>query len=419
MITSSDSKTARIHNGIFQLGLDVNAIQITLDDKALNGRLISVQKKDLINFGSCSYLGLELDESVKQAAIDAILKYGVHFSSSKIYASLCLYENLEDLLEQIFGSPVLVSSTTTLGHMSYLPNIINREDAVILDHQAHASVQNTSMLLKANGIHIEKIRHSNLEMLDYRISKLKYKYNKIWYLLDGVYSMYGDFAPAKALATLLEQHEQLHFYVDDAHGMSWAGQHGKGFYLNTVEKHPRVYLATSLGKGFGCAGGALIMPNNELKAKIKTLGSTFVFSGPVQPPLLGAMIASAKIHLTPEIKVLQKELMDRIVFFILKSKQFGLPIIDTSESPIFFIGCCKTTITTKLVCKLMDAGYFTNICAFPAVPLNRAGVRVTITRHQTFVDIENLVRLASESLREIVQNEDFSIEAIYEQFAVS
>ena len=75
--------------------------------------------------------------------------------------------------------------------------------------------------------------------------------------------MYGEFAPARALAWLLSRHEQLHLYLDDAHGMSWTGRHGRGFAAEHFGGHERVVIATSLNKSFACAGGALVFPNTD------------------------------------------------------------------------------------------------------------------------------------------------------------
>ena len=65
-------------------------------------------------------------------------------------------------------------------------------------------------------------------MLERKIQQVRDKYTKIWYMIDGVYSMYGDVAPLDELNELAKKYPNLHFYVDDAHGMSWAGKNGAG-----------------------------------------------------------------------------------------------------------------------------------------------------------------------------------------------
>ena len=82
--------------------------------------------------------------------------------------------------------------------------------------------------LRAQGASVEIVRHGEIEALDARIRDLSATHDKVWYLADGIYSMYGDFAPAQALTHLMGEHEKLHLYIDDAHGMSWYGKNGRG-----------------------------------------------------------------------------------------------------------------------------------------------------------------------------------------------
>ncbi len=139
------------------------------------------------------------------------------------------YEEIEALLDQIFAAHTLVTPSTTLSHFSALPVLIEEEDAVILDHQVHQSVQMAMPQIRLQGTHVEFVRHGRLDLLDSRVRELAESHRKVWYLADGIYSMYGDLAPLKALSWLLTRHEQLQLYIDDAHGMSWCGQRGRGF----------------------------------------------------------------------------------------------------------------------------------------------------------------------------------------------
>lgn len=84
------------------------------EDERFTGRTIRIDARDMVHFGSCSYLGLELHEAVCAGGIDAIRRYGTQFSSSRIAASMPSYTELEALLGDIMGNPVLVAPTTSL-----------------------------------------------------------------------------------------------------------------------------------------------------------------------------------------------------------------------------------------------------------------------------------------------------------------
>ncbi len=162
--------------------------------------MIELEGRPIVNFGSCSYLGLEMDMRLRQAVCDAVMRYGTQFSSSRTYLSAPAYRDLEESLESLFGAPVIVSSSTTLGHLSGLPVLVGKQDAVILDQQVHHSVQMAAQHLRIQGSHIEVVRHSRMDMLEERIEHLRKQHDRVWYMADGVYSMYADLAPAGGVA---------------------------------------------------------------------------------------------------------------------------------------------------------------------------------------------------------------------------
>ncbi len=388
------------------------------EDESYDGRIITLKGKQLINFGSCSYLGLELDERLKQGAIDAVVRYGTQYSSSRAYVSCGLYTELEDLLGKIFDSPVNVSHTTTLGHVSNIPVLVGENDAVILDSQVHDSVQTAVQLVKARGVHVEVMRHNRIDVLEDRVKELIGKYNKIWYMADGVYSMYGDFAPINDIVAILDKYEQLNFYVDDAHGMSWCGPRGAGYVASQIPKHPQMFLTTSLAKAFGACGGVLVYNDERMRDRVRNCGGSFIFSGPIQPPVLGAAIVSAKIHLSDEIYDLQNKLQEKIAFFNRRCRELGLPIISETNSPIFFIGVGQPSTGYNMVKRLINLGHFINISVFPSVSYNRTGLRVPITNHHTFEDIDRLLTAIAEQLPFALADTGLTMNDIYKAFRI-
>lgn len=380
-------------------------IHHTAEDVELDGRTVLIEGASLIQFGSCSYLGLETDPRLKQGAIDATRRYGTQFSSSRTYLSAPPYRELDAAMEALFGHPALVCPTTTLAHLSALPVLIGERDAVVLDQQVHHSVQVAANQVRGQGAHLEVVRHNRMDLLEERIVALQRDHRRVWYLADGLYSMYGDLAPLEALSALLERYESLHVYCDDAHGMSWSGRHGRGYVLGHMALHERMVVAASGAKAFGVGGGFLVFPNEEWRRKVKTCGGPMIFSGPLQPPLLGAALASAQIHLSDEIDQLQAELMDRIRYCNDLLAHHQLPVVGQSDAPIRFIGVGLPRVAYALVARLKQAGFFTNAASFPAVPMKKAGVRFTLTRHQSLEDIRHLVEAIAEHLPEAVAQE--------------
>jgi 7-keto-8-aminopelargonate synthetase-like enzyme len=120
-------------------------------DERLDGRSVTVDGRRLVNFGSCSYLGLETHPALKAGVIDATERFGTQFSSSRAYLSAPPYAAAEEALTSLFGRPTLITPSTTMGHLAALPTLIGPDDALILDHQVHHSVQTAAKLAQVQG----------------------------------------------------------------------------------------------------------------------------------------------------------------------------------------------------------------------------------------------------------------------------
>jgi len=364
---------------------------LTAEDEQLGGRFITLRGRRQVNFGSCSYLGLETDARLKDAACDAVVRYGVQFASSRAYVSCPPYRELERLLEMLFGAPVVVAQTTTLAHFAALPILIGADDAVVCDQLVHNSVQSVLPTLAAAGTTCRFVRHNRIDRLDAMVRSLAERHRRIWYLADGVYSMHGDTAPLAALRELVSRHERLSLYIDDAHGVTWSGRHGRGTVLGDGALPPRTVVVASLAKAFAAGGAVIVAPDAETARLIRRCGTTLIFSGPLQPPLLGAAIASARIHLSGEILERQRALMERIHLFNDLAGARGLPLGSPAATPIRFIGTGDTDLTYNIAADLMKHGFYVNTAAFPAVSQGLGGLRVALTVHQTLDDIRGLI----------------------------
>ena len=368
---------------------------LTAEDELLNGRYVTLLGRRHVNFGSCSYVGLETDLRLRTAACDAVSRYGVQFASSRAYVSCPPYREFERLLEAIFGAPVVVAQTTTLAHFAALPLLVGRQDAVICDELVHSSVQAVLPTLAAAGASCRFVRHNRMDRLDEMVGTLSRRHARVWYLADGIYSMQGDPAPVGAFDELRWRHERLHFYLDDSHGVSWSGIHGRGHVLGADPIPPRTVVVASLAKAFSAGGAALIFPDRESARLVRTCGSTMIFSGPLQPALLGAGIASARVHLSKEIGERQRKLRERIRLFNALAEESGLPLGSTAETPIRFVRTGDSEVTYRLAADVMKEGYYTNTAVFPAVSRGRGGLRVALTVHQTADDIRGLIHAIS------------------------
>jgi len=141
-----------------------------------------------------------------------------------------------------------------------------------------------------------------------------------------------------------------------------------------------------------------------------------ITSGPMQPGNLGAAIASAKIHLSPEIYSLQEDLHENIKFTSLMLKKHGLPVVHETESPVFFVGVSLPKIGNNVIKKMVADGYYLNLGVYPAVPLKNTGIRFTITKLHTFQQIEEMVTRLAINFNQTLFEEGLEVNRIYQAF---
>ncbi len=349
----------------------------------------TVDGRRLRNFGSCSYMGLERHPALIAGAEAALRKYGSNFSISRAYLECALYPALEETLGRAMGRSVLVAPSTTMAHLAALPVLIGDEDLVVLDQFAHASIHMATDLV--DDVPIENLRHSRMDLLEERLREAGDRFEKVWYLCDGIYSMLGDFAPFEALRDLLDRYPRLHLYVDDAHAMSWTGKHGRGAALTHLGDSDRVVVAVSLSKAFGAVGGALAFATAAERDRVRRCGGPMIFSGPIAPAGLGAGLASAELHLTPEFETMQAELRDRMRVARKAVADTGLVLATDAETPIFMVHYDSPAAAQTVIARLRDRGFFACISTFPAVPVNKPSIRFTVSRHNPLRDVQEMV----------------------------
>ncbi len=398
-------------------GANVGIGQLYTEDEFYDKTTITFGNNRHVNFGSYSYLGLEHDQRLKDAAIDAIERYGIQYPSSRTYVSSTLYKELETLLGEIFEKPIILATTTTLAHIAVMPIVVNEGDVILMDQQVHTSVQFMITHLQLQGIPFHIVRHNSIESIEAQIIELSKKHDQIWYMMDGIYSMYGDPAPMKELHELMNKYPKFRLYVDDAHGMSWSGPKGAGFALEHTPFHDQMVLVTSLNKAFAAGGAVVVIPDPKVTELARTCGGPFIFAGQLQMSALGAGIACAKIHLSDELKDLQADLRSKIAHCETQLIRHGLPFIEREYgTPVFFVGVGLTRLGYKLAQKMIQEGFYVNLAAFPAVSTTCAGIRFSVTCNHSLEQIEKLVGALAVQFEETLIEEGRTIKDIYQAF---
>ncbi len=392
---------------------------INSDEKYFNGKEFTIGGKQLKNFGTCGYLGLENHPLFIEGAIDHLRKYGTQFSMGRIFMRPTYIRELEELMGAIFNNnKVLCYTSTSTAHISVIGTIIKPDDLIVLDQQVHFSVQFPCKNTKLQGTDIKMVRHSNFDMLEDILKEDSNKYNRIWYMADGVYSMHGDFPDTDRLKILMNKYPKLHLYFDDAHGMGWSGENGAGYVFDRLGVSKKIVVISTMAKGFGCVGGTAVFSDEEMYRKVDIFGGPHSYSHPLTPASAGAAIASAKMHLSSEIYEYQKELFDLTSYMDKLLIENNLPNISAPNSPIYFIGGGLNKVTHNFVNRILEEGFYVNTATFPAVPNDKSGLRFTVTRHVTKDDILSFVETLTYHFPKAIEEENDQIERVYQDFNV-
>jgi 7-keto-8-aminopelargonate synthetase-like enzyme len=394
-------------------------MHLSSQEEEFNGKFLKINDQELINFGTCGYLGLEKDPQILAKSHELLDRYGSHFSISRAFVKAPYLEELENLISKIFDNhPVVIYPSTSVTHQSIIGTIIEPNDLIILDQQVHYSVQYPCQFAKLQGTMVKMIRHNNMEMLEDFIKRGYNQYDKIWYMADGVYSMYGDLPHKKELLYLLEKYPKFHLYFDDAHGVGWTGINGCGSVFEYFKHSEKVVLISTLAKGFGSIGGIAIFNDVEMHRRIDIYGGILSYTHPLSPANVGAAIGSAEILLSDKIHTYQNELKDLREYLNTKLEELNLTNTSSNETPIYFIGTGSVKVTHNLIQRVLADGLYVNTATYPVVPNDKSGLRFTLTRHNTKENIDQLVNSIDKNFHLAVEEENEDLEKIYKTFNV-
>jgi 7-keto-8-aminopelargonate synthetase-like enzyme len=367
-------------------------------DRIGPGREIEVNGQTVINFGSDSFLGLDRDERVLAAIRRGLEKWGAHNGASRAFSSVRANTDAEDKLAHWLGTEAtLIYPSVTLANLGAIPGLVSKHDLLVIDEQAHNSMQEGAKIAKANGVRLASFSHCDPLALtqvldsagDYRVAVVA---------IDGVYSMSGELPPLAKLNDIAKSRRAV-LYVDDAHGTGVIGTRGRGTVLDALGSYDNTIVVGSLSKGFSCAG-AFVGCSREMKQLLKIRSNTYIFGGPVVPPYLEAVCEVCDILMSPEYEKLSARLNDNLNQLTRGLHRLGLVVLGGS-TPIVSILVGDEEDTLKSGNFLFERGYYVQSVTFPAVPYHAGVLRIQVNANHTRDSVAGLVD-AIASLQRVV-----------------
>ncbi len=334
-----------------------------------------------IMLGGNNYLGLTQHPSVKEAAIETIMSYGVGAGSVRMLGgSMDLHQRLEERLAAFKGAEacVLLPSGYAANY-AVLGAILERGDIVMNDILNHASIVDGCRSTSAT---IRFYQHNSLHDLARKLQKYEHDRPKL-IITDGVFSMDGDVAPLKEILELAKANNAM-LMVDDAHATGVIGPTGRGTaeYCGVLGQ-PDITVCT-LSKGLGAIGGAICGSRSLIKT-ILHRSRPFIFTSALPPAVCASALAA--IDVIESEPALLTNLHRNRAHLYMGLKSLGYTVWDT-PSAIMPVIIGDEDKTYALAALLNELGVFVNAVTQPAVAQDLCRLRVSVMATHTLSDLD-------------------------------
>jgi 8-amino-7-oxononanoate synthase len=363
------------------------------------GATTVVDGRTLINFASYDYLGMNQHPLVREASKQAIDRYGISASASRVVAGeRPIHGDLEKKFASFYGvDAAIVFVSGYLTNVTTLGTLLGQQDLIIHDEFIHNSVLTGA---KLSGAHRRFFKHNDCEDLERVLRSVAGRHRRVLVAVEGVYSMDGDVTD---LPKLLELKAQYGFWlmVDEAHSLGVIGKTGRG----TAEHYgcnPRdvdIWMGT-LSKTTASCGG-YIAGSEALVNVLKSSAGGFVYSVGLAPALAAAAYTSLDLIDREPERVARMHRNGKLFFDLARERA-----LDTGVG----VGCSVTPIivgdslrAAQLCNDLHDAGINVMPIIHPAVPEGLARLRFFITSEHTPEQIEFAISKTAEKLDALVE----------------
>ena len=360
-------------NSYYQQSKDVRAAGIYPYFHCLESRQapeVIMEGKRRIMLGSNNYLGLTSNQTVIDAGIKALEKYGTGCSGSRfLNGTLDLHLKLEKELSSFFGKQAAMTfSTGFQSNLGILSAICTRGDYIICDRENHASIYDGAKLSYAE---MKRYYHNDMDSLERILKKLADAPKLI--VTDGVFSMSGDIAKLPDIVELAHKYN-ARVMVDDSHGIGTIGEGGRGtasYY--GLEDQVDIIMGT-FSKSFASLGGFAVADDIVIDY-MRHMSRPFMFSASL-PPSNAATATAALEYLMahPELKNQLSEAADNLRNALAARNVKFKPTL----TPIVPIYTSDGTTTLKIVRDLYDEGVFVNAVLPPATAENECLIRTSL-----------------------------------------
>ena len=354
------------------------------------------RKTDGVNFGSQDYLSLSDHPAIREAAHEAIDRYGVHSAGSPAFIgntthSVALEKKISEFLDM--ERTVLYPTGFAAGYGA-IRGLVRSSDYIVMDALAHACLQEGAAASTKNTY---LFRHLDVESARRWMKEIRAKdtENGILLITEGLFSMDSDTPDIAAFAALCREYDAT-FMVDVAHDLGSLGQDGRG-HIGIQKMLGEVDIVMgSFSKTFASNGGFVATRSRGVQQYLRYFSPPATFSNALSPIQAAVALRAFEIVESAEGEARRQSLMRNILSLREKLVAEGLEVYGDPSA----IVCVKmgTEALARLAARQMtQLGLVANLVEFPAVPKGQARFRLQVMADHTEEQISSAVRLVRQA----------------------
>jgi 8-amino-7-oxononanoate synthase len=353
------------------------------------GTEVYIHGKKYIMIGSNNYVGLTNHPKVKEAAIEAIKKYGTSCTGSRfLNGTLDLHLELEErLAKYVQMEAALVYSTGFLSNLGSIPAVMDREDIIITDKEVHASIIDGVRMAKVQKhVHTRYYKHNDMADFEKVMKSLPPDPAKL-VIVDGVFSMGGDIAPLPEIIPICKKYG-ARLMVDDAHSIGvLGGGRGTGPHFG-MQKDVDLVMGT-FSKSLASVGGFIAGPK-EAVHWIQIFSRPFIFSASLPPSNVATVLACLDVLEQEPERVERVNQIGERMRNELRAMGYNIGETQTPIIPIIIGDMMKTMQAWKV---FFEAGIYTNVALPPAVPMELSLLRTSYMATHTDEQLDRVLEV--------------------------
>ena len=354
------------------------------------------KSQSVINLCSYNYLGLANHPDVIAAAHEALNTHGLGACGSPMLSGMTdLHRELESRIAKFLGrEDAMLFNSGFGGALGTISGLLRKSDVAVLDNRSHLSLRDGAVLSRCRT---EKFEHNDAASLDAALSHKSGRRQLV--IIEGIYSMDGDFGKLTELTDVAESHGASVF-IDEAHSVLGCGKNGRGAaeQFGVEDRVPLIYGTFS--KGFGALGG-FVAGSKETLQYLRFYAHPYVYSCALPPVVIAGLLKALEIAIR-DGAALRKVLWENADYFHEKLRELG---IDTGASTTYVMPLVigDRERMYRLGHELRRRGLWVAPVDYPAVPQNRICFRACVTAKHTRADLDEALNILADTLAPAVR----------------